>query len=61
MSVTANDIKYYLTGAGSDGATQVDPNAALGSYRSSSEVVSATLDNLFDDVSSSEASSGDSE
>jgi len=61
MSVTANDIKFYLTGAGSDGASQSDPNAALGAYRSSTEIVTATLDNLFDDVSSSEASSGDTE
>jgi len=61
MSVTANDIKFYLTGAGSDGGTQTNPNAALGSYRSASEIVTATLDNLFDDVSSVEASAGDSE
>ena len=61
MSVTANDIKFYLTGAGSDGGSQASPNAALGSYRSSTEVVTATLDNLFDDVSSSEATTGSTE
>jgi len=61
MAVTANDLKYYLTGASSDGGVQADPNASLGNYRSSSEITSAAVDNLFDDVTSGEASSGDTE
>lgn len=61
MSVQDTDIKYYLTGAGSDGGVQADPNASLGGYRSSTEIVTASLNNLFDDISSSEASTGDTE
>lgn len=30
-------LRWYLTGAGSDGGAQADPAAALGNYRSSSE------------------------
>ena len=59
MSVTASDIKFYLTGAGSDGGVQADPNASLGTYRSSSEITSGQLNNLFDNISSAEASAGD--
>lgn len=61
MSVSTGDIKFYLTGAGSDGGVQSDPNDSLGEYRSVSEITSGELDNLFDDVSSVEASSGDTE
>lgn len=58
MAVSASDIKIYLTGASSDGGTQTDPSASLGNYRSSTEYTSGTL---FDDVSASEASAGDTE
>ena len=61
MSVQQSDIKFYLTGAGSDGGSQSDPNASLGGYRSSSEITSGQLNNLIDNVSSAEASSGDTE
>jgi len=35
MSISASDIKVYLTGAASDGASQADPKASLGGHRSS--------------------------
>lgn len=34
-----DSIRMYLTGAGSDGGSQTDPDAALGNYRSSTLVV----------------------
>lgn len=40
----ADSIRLYLTGAGSDGGAQTDPDAALGNYRSS------TLCEFFDAV-----------
>jgi len=61
MSVTANDLKLYLTGADSDGGVQSDADASVGKYRSSSEITSGELNNLFDDVGSAEASAGDTE
>lgn len=55
MAVIASDMKYLLSG----GAANTDPNDALGGKISSTEVViSPTKNNLFDDVSSAEASSG---
>lgn len=38
----ADSLRFYLTGAASDGGTQTDPDASLGNYRSS------TLDEYFD-------------
>lgn len=64
MSVQATDIKYYLTISGSgttDGSSQPDTNESLGGYRSSNEISTGVLNNLFDDVNSAEASSGDTE
>lgn len=61
MAIVASDIKKYLTGAGSDGGAQADPNASLGAFRSSTEVTDDTDNNLFDDVSGAEASAGDTE
>lgn len=61
MAVLDAEIKFYLTGAGSDGGAQTDPNAALGDYRSSTEIVDATLENLLDHVSNAERVSGDTE
>jgi len=57
MAITAGDIKFYLSGGGANS----DPNASLGGAISSTEITDATLHNLFDVVSSSEASSGDVE
>lgn len=57
MPIVAADIKIRLSG----GAANADPNASLGGAKSSTDVVDATLHNLFDIVSSDEASAGDVE
>jgi hypothetical protein len=57
MPITATDIKFYLSG----GAANSDPNASLGGAVSTTEVVTATLHNLFDVVAGDEAASGDTE
>lgn len=54
MPIASSDIKYYLSG----GAANSDPAAAIGGAQSSVEV---TTNDLFDDVSSAEATSGDAE
>lgn len=61
MAIVAGDLKKYLTGASSNGGTQTDPNAALGNYRSATEITDNTDNNLFDDVSGAEAAAGDTE
>lgn len=38
----ADSLREYLTGAGSDGGSQTDPNASLGNHRSSTEAISYT-------------------
>ena len=60
MAVVQSDIKVYLTGAASDGGAQTDPDSSFGNYRSSTEV-GAGDNNLFDDITGSEASAGDTE
>lgn len=57
MAIVASDIKIYLSG----GAANADPNAALGGAISTTELVAASLHNLFDQVSGDEASPGDTE
>ena len=57
MPITASDIEYRLSG----GAANSDPNAALGGAISSTEITDATIANLFDNVSGSEAAAGDTE
>ncbi|MBW1983367.1 MAG: hypothetical protein JRI53_01500 [Deltaproteobacteria bacterium] len=61
MAIVAGDLDKFLTGAGSDGGVQADPDASLGSYRSSSEIVDDTDENLFDDVEGAESEPGDTE
>ena len=61
MAIVAGDLDKYLTGAVSDGGAQSDPDAALGGYRSSTEITDDTDNNLFDDVSGAESSAGDTE
>lgn len=61
MAIVAGDLDKYLTGASSDGGVQAAPNAALGNYRSSTEVTNDADNNLFDDVSGAESSAGDTE
>lgn len=55
MPVSATDIKYYHSG----GAGNSDPNASLGGARSNTEITSAQLENLFDNVSSADAAAGE--
>lgn len=54
--IDSANLKYYLSG----GASNADPNASLGGARSSNPV-GASINNLYDDVSSAEATSGDTE
>jgi len=61
MAIVSTDIKFWLTGAGSVDDPQTDPNASLGGNRSSTEMVTAELNNLFDDIIGMEAESGDTE
>jgi len=61
MAIVAGDLDKYLTGAGSDGGAQADPDASLGGYRSSTEITDDSDNNLFDDVSGAEAAAGDVE
>jgi hypothetical protein len=57
MPIVSTDIKYRLSG----GAANSDVNASLGGAKSSVEVVTATLHNLFDQVSGDESLAGDIE
>lgn len=57
MPIVSTDIKSYLSG----GAGNSDPDAALGGIISTTEIVDATLHNLFDLVASAESASGDTE
>jgi len=54
MSILSSDLKVYLSG----GASNSDPDAALGGLKSSVEVVDDTLNNLFDDVTGTEHTDG---
>lgn len=56
MPIISTDIQYRLSG----GASNTDVNASLGGVKSSTSVGTG-LHNLFDVVSSAEASSGDTE
>lgn len=53
MPIASSDIKYRLSGGGSN----TDPNASLGGVISSTDAGSS----IFDNVSSGEASAGDTE
>lgn len=57
MPIVTGDIKFRLSG----GAANSDVNASLGGAKSSTEIVDATLHNLFDLVSSADSSAGDTE
>lgn len=59
MALSKTDIKIYLTGASSDGGAQTDPAEALGRYRSSTELVGNSQNNLFPAIIGSTADSGD--
>lgn len=57
MPIAAGDIDYHLSG----GASNSDVNASLGGVISNTQLVDASLHNLFDVVSSAEAAAGDTE
>ena len=57
MPITASDIEFRLSG----GVGNSDPNLSLGGVKSTTEIVDATDNNLYDDVSGVEASAGDIE
>jgi hypothetical protein len=55
--IVAGDIDFHLSG----GAGNSDPDASLGGAISTTQIVDATLHNLFDIVAGDEALPGDSE
>ncbi len=57
MPITATDIVFRLSG----GSGNTDPNASLGGAKSSTAITSASLANLFDNVSGAESAAGDTE
>jgi hypothetical protein len=61
MAIQQSDLDFHYTGASSHEGTQSDPDASLGNYRASDVIASGVDNNLFDDVTGEEASSGDTE
>jgi hypothetical protein len=62
MSIASSDIKFRYSVAAAAGNTTVGTAAGnLGDQISTTDITSASLDNLFDDVSSAEATAGDVE
>lgn len=57
MSVAPSDIRFRLSG----GSSNTSPAASLGGVKSSTEIVNSVDNNLFDDVTSAEHLSGDTE
>lgn len=57
MPIASTDIHYRLSG----GAANSDVNASLGGAKSSTQITSASLHNLFDLVTAAESSPGDTE
>jgi hypothetical protein len=57
MPITTAEVEIRLSG----GAGNSDPNASLAGVKSSTVLVDATVNNLFDDVSGSESNAGDIE
>lgn len=51
MAITATDIQFRLSG----GSGNTDVNASLGGAKSSTQITSASLHNLFDQVSGDES------
>lgn len=56
MAIVAADLKFKLSINTTPGNTnaQADPNDSLGGYMSSTEITTATDNNLFDDISGAE-------
>lgn len=57
MPIVASDIQFRLSG----GAANSNVDASLGGAKSSVQIVDASLNNLFDQVSGGESSAGDVE
>lgn len=57
MSVASGDINTYHSG----GSGNSDPNASLGGAKSTTQWAGAVKNDLFDNVSSAESASGDTE
>jgi hypothetical protein len=58
MSFMVDNIKAYYSGAVSLDGVQADPSQSLGGYKSSSEVVNFSFNNLFPNVSGADTISG---
>lgn len=56
-AIISAELKWQLTG----GAANANPDLSIGGAQSSVEITDASDNNLFDDVSGDEASSGDTE
>ena len=54
MAIVSGDLRFHLTG----GASNADPALSLGGVISSVQLVDATLENLFDNVSPADALAG---
>ena len=54
MTVLSSDLKAFLSG----GASNADPRISVGGAKSSVEVSATALNNLFDDVTGTEAGTG---
>lgn len=57
MAIVSGDIAYRLSG----GAANASPAASIGGAKSSTAITTATLNNLWDNVSGDEAAAGDVE
>lgn len=57
MPIVAADIDFHLSGESGNS----DPNASLGGAQSNTEIVDATVENLFDNVTGDEGAAGDIE
>lgn len=54
MPVAANEIQFFLSG----GATNANANASLGGVISGTQITSAQLNNLFDDITGAQSAAG---
>ena len=57
MPIASGDIDFHLSG----GAGNTDVNASLGGARATQQIVDATVQNLFDNVTGQESADGDIE
>jgi hypothetical protein len=60
MPILSTDLKFYLTKSTASGDGESGGNG-LGGYRSSDQIVTNTTENLFDNISATESSEGDTE